>query len=293
MVYMSYTQNSQILNIDALESPDSHWTLLESIGEGTYGEVFKAKNVKTGQLAAVKLMNTLNEVIEEIEEEYFILKNFSDHVNLPDFYGIFLKKNIDKGEDQLWLVLELCSNGSVTDLSNKVIKRGMKLDETLIAYILRESLRALQHMHGFNVIHRDVKGHNILITEKGLIKLVDFGVSSRLKSSTDRCRTSVGTPFWMAPEVIACEQQLESDYDVRCDVWSLGITAIELADGDPPLSELHPMVYQTISFFLHFILIKQFFNYSEPFLGYLGIHRQYCVFLINGQNSLMTLLEGE
>ena len=256
MVYKTYSQYSQILNIDELESPDSYWTLLERIGEGTYGKVFKAKNVQTGQLAAVKLMNTLNEVIEE---EYFILKNLSDHANLPDFYGIFLKKNTDKSEDELWLLLELCSNGSVTDLSNKVIKQGMKLDETLIAYILRETLQALQYMHGYNVIHRDVKGHNILITEKGLIKLIDFGVSSRLKNSTDRCRTSVGTPFWMAPEVIACEQQLESDYDVRCDVWSLGITAIELADGDPPLSELHPMVYIFKRFFLRFYVYVKIF----------------------------------
>jgi myosin-3 len=90
-------------------------------------------------------------------------------------------------------------------------------------------------------MHRDIKGHNILLTENGQVKLVDFGVSSHLAATMARRNTSVGTPYWMAPEVIACEQQLDQSYDSRCDVWSLGITAIELAEGDPPLCELHPM----------------------------------------------------
>ena len=239
MVYKPYSQYSQIIKFDELQSPDNYWELLESIGEGTYGEVFKARNLKTGHDAAVKVMESINEVIEEIEEEYMILKDLSNQDNLPNFYGIYLKRYND--EDQLWLVLELCSNGSVTDLVKSLIKIGVKLDENLIAYILRQTLQALEHLHKHHVMHRDVKGHNILITEDGTIKLVDFGVSAHLKNSVGRRNTSVGTPFWMAPEVIACEQQMEYDYDVRCDIWSLGITAIELADGEPPLSELHPM----------------------------------------------------
>lgn len=90
-------------------------------------------------------------------------------------------------------------------------------------------------------MHRDIKGHNILLTEQGNVKLVDFGVSSHLAATMARRNTSVGTPYWMSPEVIACEQQLDQSYDSRCDVWSLGITAIELAEGDPPLNDLHPM----------------------------------------------------
>lgn len=90
-------------------------------------------------------------------------------------------------------------------------------------------------------MHRDVKGHNILLTEQGQVKLVDFGVSSHLAATMARRNTSVGTPYWMAPEVIACEQQLDQSYDSRCDVWSIGITAIELAEGDPPMSDIHPM----------------------------------------------------
>ncbi|XP_043081650.1 myosin-IIIa isoform X2 [Puntigrus tetrazona] len=122
-----------------------------------------------------------------------------------------------------------------------MLKRGDRMEEPVIAYILHEALMGLQHLHINKTIHRDVKGNNILLTTEGGIKLVDFGVSAQLTNTRLRRNTSVGTPFWMAPEVIACEQQLDSTYDERCDVWSLGITAIELGDGDPPLADLHPM----------------------------------------------------
>lgn len=240
MVFKPYSQFSQLIKFEELPSPNAEWHLLSSIGEGTYGEVFKARNIHTGQLAAVKVMESINDVVEEIEEEYMILKELSNHPNLPEFYGIYYRKSYEDS-DQVWLVIELCDNGSVTDLVKSLLKMGLRLDEELIAYILRETLMALEHLHLNRVMHRDVKGHNILITENGAVKLIDFGVSAHLMSSMGRRNTSVGTPFWMAPEVIACEQQMEYDYDVRCDVWSLGITAIELADGEPPLSELHPM----------------------------------------------------
>jgi myosin-3 len=160
--------------------------------------------------------------------------------------------------------MELCSHGSVTDLVKNLKKEKKKLDEKLIAHILKETLSAIHYLHKNHVIHRDVKGHNILITENGGIKLVDFGVSAHLNSTNGKRNTSVGSkiefiqllqhrfqveknilkskaPFWMAPEVIACEAQIEYEYDARCDIWSLGITAIELADSEPPLSTMHPM----------------------------------------------------
>uniref|UniRef100_A0A8C2Y6D8 non-specific serine/threonine protein kinase n=1 Tax=Coturnix japonica TaxID=93934 RepID=A0A8C2Y6D8_COTJA len=180
------------------------------------------------------------DIDEEIEAEYNILKALSDHPNVVKFYGMYYKKDVKNG-DQLWLVLELCNGGSVTDLVKGFLKRGERMNELIIAYILHEALMGLQHLHENKTIHRDIKGNNILLTTEGGVKLVDFGVSAQLTSTRLRRNTSVGTPFWMAPEVIACEQQLDSSYDARCDAWSLGITAIELGDGDPPLADLHPM----------------------------------------------------
>lgn len=117
--------------------------------------MFKAFNKKTGQLAAVKVMESISEVVEEIEEEFLILKELSNHPNLPKFFGTFLKKG--ESEDQLWLVMELCKNGSVTDLVKSLKKKGKNLDELMIAHILKETVKALQHLHHNHVMHRDVK----------------------------------------------------------------------------------------------------------------------------------------
>uniref|UniRef100_A0A8C0IAD4 non-specific serine/threonine protein kinase n=1 Tax=Bubo bubo TaxID=30461 RepID=A0A8C0IAD4_BUBBB len=225
---------------DNFPDPSNTWEIIETIGKGTYGKVFKVLNKKNGSKAAVKILDPVHDIDEEIEAEYNILKALSDHPNVVKFYGMYYKKDVKNG-DQLWLVLELCNGGSVTDLVKGFLKRGERMNELIIAYILREALMGLQHLHENKTIHRDIKGNNILLTTEGGVKLVDFGVSAQLTSTRLRRNTSVGTPFWMAPEVIACEQQLDSSYDARCDAWSLGITAIELGDGDPPLADLHPM----------------------------------------------------
>ncbi|NXK72912.1 MYO3A protein, partial [Amazona guildingii] len=225
---------------DSFPDPSDTWEIIETIGKGTYGKVFKVLNKKNGSKAAVKILDPVHDIDEEIEAEYNILKALSDHPNVVKFYGMYYKKDVKNG-DQLWLVLELCNGGSVTDLVKGFLKRGERMNELIIAYILHEALMGLQHLHENKTIHRDIKGNNILLTTEGGVKLVDFGVSAQLTSTRLRRNTSVGTPFWMAPEVIACEQQLDSSYDARCDAWSLGITAIELGDGDPPLADLHPM----------------------------------------------------
>ncbi|KAM4704634.1 myosin-IIIa-like [Rhinophrynus dorsalis] len=236
-----YSLGGKSMVFDGFPDPSDTWEIVETIGKGTYGKVFKVMNKKNGSKAAVKILDPFHEDIdEEIEAEYNILKALSDHPNVVKFYGMYFKKDAKTG-DHLWLVLELCNGGSVTDLAKGLLKRGERMNEPIIAYILHEALMGLQHLHNHNTIHRDIKGNNILLTTEGGVKLVDFGVSAQLTNTRLHRNTSVGTPFWMAPEVIACEQQVDTTYDARCDVWSLGITAIELADGDPPLADLHPM----------------------------------------------------
>ncbi|XP_059676539.1 myosin-IIIb [Gavia stellata] len=239
-LYGLFQYNSSMIGLESLADPSDTWEIIETIGKGTYGKVYKVANKKDGSLAAVKILDPISDVDEEIEAEYSILQFLPNHPNVVRFYGMFYKADQYVG-GQLWLVLELCNGGSVTELVKGLLKCGQRLDEAIISYILYGALLGLQHLHNNRIIHRDVKGNNILLTTEGGVKLVDFGVSAQLTSTRLRRNTSVGTPFWMAPEVIACEQQYDYSYDARCDVWSLGITAIELGDGDPPLFDMHPV----------------------------------------------------
>ncbi|KAJ7401294.1 Nik related kinase [Pitangus sulphuratus] len=197
------------------------------------------RHVKTGQLAAIKVMNVTENEEEEIKLEINMLKKYSHHRNIATYYGAFVKKSPAGQDDQLWLVMEYCGAGSVTDLVKKT--KGNCFKEDWIAYICREVLRGLAHLHAHHVIHRDIKGQNVLLTENAEVKLVDFGVSAQLDRTIGRRNTFIGTPYWMAPEVIACEENPDSTYDYRSDLWSLGITAIEMAEGAPPLCDMHPM----------------------------------------------------
>uniref|UniRef100_A0A673U853 non-specific serine/threonine protein kinase n=1 Tax=Suricata suricatta TaxID=37032 RepID=A0A673U853_SURSU len=239
-LYGLFHYNPMMLGLESLPDPTDTWEIIETIGKGTYGKVYKVTNKRDGSLAAVKILDPISDMDEEIEAEYNILQFLPNHPNVVKFYGMFYKAEHCVG-GQLWLVLELCNGGSVTELVKGLLRCGQRLDEAMISYILYGALLGLQHLHNNRIIHRDVKGNNILLTTEGGVKLVDFGVSAQLTSTRLRRNTSVGTPFWMAPEVIACEQQYDSSYDARCDVWSLGITAIELGDGDPPLFDMHPV----------------------------------------------------
>ncbi|XP_069791758.1 myosin-IIIb-like isoform X5 [Narcine bancroftii] len=230
----------QHVGVETLTDPTDVWEIIETIGKGTFGKVYKVSNKLDGSQAAVKVLDAVSAVDEELEAEYSILQSLTSHPNVVRFYGMFYKTDLKCG-GHLWLVLELCNGGSVTELVTNLLKHGQCMDESLISYILNGALLGLQHLHNNRIIHRDVKGNNILLTIEGGIKLVDFGVSAKLTNARLRRNTSVGTPYWMAPEVIACEQQLDYSYDTRCDIWSLGITAIELGDGEPPLSDLHPV----------------------------------------------------
>ncbi|KAK2890638.1 hypothetical protein Q8A67_013281 [Cirrhinus molitorella] len=232
---------TSLSNIDlaSLRDPAGIFELIEVVGNGTYGQVYKGRHVKTGQLAAIKVMDVTEDEEDEIKLEINMLKTHSHHRNIATYYGAFVKKSPAGQDDQLWLVMEYCGAGSVTDLLKKT--KGNCLKEDWIAYICREVLRGLLHLHSHHVIHRDIKGQNVLLTENAEIKLVDFGVSAQLDRTIGRRNTFIGTPYWMAPEVIACDENPDSTYDYRSDVWSLGITALEMAEGAPPLCDMHPM----------------------------------------------------
>ncbi|XP_058427415.1 mitogen-activated protein kinase kinase kinase kinase 4 isoform X34 [Marmota monax] len=223
----------------SLQDPAGIFELVEVVGNGTYGQVYKGRHVKTGQLAAIKVMDVTEDEEEEIKLEINMLKKYSHHRNIATYYGAFIKKSPPGHDDQLWLVMEFCGAGSITDLVKNT--KGNTLKEDWIAYISREILRGLAHLHIHHVIHRDIKGQNVLLTENAEVKLVDFGVSAQLDRTVGRRNTFIGTPYWMAPEVIACDENPDATYDYRSDLWSCGITAIEMAEGAPPLCDMHPM----------------------------------------------------
>lgn len=232
-----------LIDIDLLDEPADRFEIEALLGEGTFGEVHRALDTNNNnKKVAIKIFDNLNETLEEIEEDFAVISTHWIHPNIPHFIGLFLKKGASRPQDQVWLVMELCDGGSISELVMGLKKKQLgPLREPEIAYILSEVHHALAYLHGHHRIHRDVKGTNILLTTEGDVKLIDYGVSCEIAHTMAKRHTAVGTPYWMAPEVIVCEQAYKYEYDARCDVWSLGIVAIELAEGEPPLSDVHPM----------------------------------------------------
>ncbi|KAM7532618.1 hypothetical protein Aperf_G00000131120 [Anoplocephala perfoliata] len=312
--------------------PKKTFKLEKRIGKGTYGEVWQAHYRANGQNIAIKIIDDIAEALEEVKETRALNRLCYNHPNLPKFMGVYVNSPADDLlQPQVWIAMELCSGGTVTELSKKCAKlipclsaicpddlivrylsssskpnlsfptstqqrselvdklalahcpclnhrkarnkyrleAGVKkqadmskkhitrlfiprnlfnlegeysvgrLPLAVIQYLLYCTVSALSHLHSFGVIHRDVKGSNILLTESGVVKLVDFGISCRLKDSLAGRTTIIGTPYWMAPEVIDTEKS--DGYDTRADVWSLGVTGLELWEAEPPLAGVSPM----------------------------------------------------
>jgi len=210
------------------EDPTELFELEHRLGKGSFGAVYKARNRKTGEYVAIKVI-CLDEdegVLDDVRSELAVL-NECTNSHIVKYIGTYFK------DENLWIVMEYCGGGSVADIV-KIMDQGLNEDQ--IALICREALKGLKYLHRMGKIHRDVKGGNILLTEQGQVKLADFGVSGTLTSTFSKRNTFVGTPYWMAPEVI-----LEQSYDGRADIWSLGITAIEMAEINPPNADMHPM----------------------------------------------------
>ncbi|KAD2393613.1 hypothetical protein R6Q59_012095 [Mikania micrantha] len=210
------------------EDPSTKYELLHELGKGSYGSVYKARDLQTSEMVAIKVISLSEgeEGYEEIRGEIEMLQQCS-HPNVVRYLGSY------QGEEYLWIVMEYCGGGSVADLMNVTDE---PLEEYQIAYICKEALKGLSYLHSIFKVHRDIKGGNILLTEQGEVKLGDFGVAAQLTRTMSKRNTFIGTPHWMAPEVIQ-----ESRYDGKVDVWALGVSAIEMAEGLPPRSNVHPM----------------------------------------------------
>uniref|UniRef100_A0A061RF46 non-specific serine/threonine protein kinase n=2 Tax=Tetraselmis sp. GSL018 TaxID=582737 RepID=A0A061RF46_9CHLO len=212
-----------------LPQEQARYELLEQLGEGSYGSVHKARDLATGDIVAVKvipLSSQEEDGFADIQREVQLLQE-CNHPNVVRYLGSL------RGRDSLWIAMEYCGGGSAADLMRA---SETALDENIIAYICTETLKGLAYLHSIGKVHRDVKCGNILLTNSGEVKLADFGVAARLTATLSKRNTFVGTPHWMAPEVIQ-----ESRYDGKVDVWSLGISAIEMAEQVPPRWAVHPM----------------------------------------------------
>uniref|UniRef100_A0A8C7IVU5 non-specific serine/threonine protein kinase n=1 Tax=Oncorhynchus kisutch TaxID=8019 RepID=A0A8C7IVU5_ONCKI len=210
------------------DDPEKLFADLREIGHGSFGAVYFARDVRNNEVVAIKKMSYTgkqsNEKWQDIIKEVKFLQKLR-HPNTIEYRGCYLR------EHTAWLVMEYCL-GSASDLL-EVHKKP--LQEVEIAAITHGALLGLAYLHSHNMIHRDVKAGNILLTEPGQVKLGDFGSASIVAPAN----SFVGTPYWMAPEVILAMD--EGQYDGKVDVWSLGITCIELAERKPPLFNMNAM----------------------------------------------------
>ncbi|RUS73025.1 hypothetical protein EGW08_019211 [Elysia chlorotica] len=212
--------------------PLLHWEILSEIGEGAFGAVYKARKKEDKTYAALKQVEIKNEEdLEDFSVEINILAE-CPHQNVVGLHEAFFYDN------KLWMFIEICEGGALDSI---MVDLEKPLTEPIIRYVCHEMCVALAYLHDHKVIHRDIKAGNVLLTLDGDVKLADFGVSAQNTKTLQKRDTFIGTPFWMAPEVIMCESFKDTPYDYKADIWSLGITLIEFAQIEPPNNDMHPM----------------------------------------------------
>lgn len=212
--------------------PNTIWSLVGELGDGSFGKVYKAERKTDSVLAAAKIIDVKDESeLDDFMVEIDILSECK-HKHVVGMYEAYYHEN------KLWMMLEFCSGGALDDLILE-LERG--LNEEQIRVVCKQMFECLHFLHTHKVIHRDLKAGNLLLTNEGNIKLADFGVSAKNKKTIQRRTTFIGTPYWMAPEVIVTETCKDDPYDYKADIWSAGVTLIELAEMQPPYHDMHPM----------------------------------------------------
>ena len=230
------TNFCDILSIPS--NPEDLFTLLYPIGQGAFGSVFKAIHNSTKEIYAIKIIDysknnnrenndIINYNYQSIQQETSLMKLVNDSDYVVKYYGSYFSRKTNT----LWLILEYCSSGSVIDL---MLSMNRTFSEVEVATIMEMVLKGLVDIHKKNLIHRDIKGANILLSDEGYAKIGDFGVGVHLINEKKR-NSKKGSPYWMSPQVA-----LNSNYDTKTDIWSLGITCIEMVEGEPPNSQLKP-----------------------------------------------------
>jgi len=223
-------------------NPDEVFTVKEQLGKGAYGAVYKAEFTKTGFPVAAKKIYDEKSAQATIKKEVDILKKCHSPF-IVNYFGCLQGKTKEEskegssfkypdGKEPLWILMDFCACGSVKDITDAT---GKPLSEDQVACVLLGVIQGIIYLHSQNIIHRDLKSGNILLSEDGSVKIADFGISTQLNASvTGNAKTMIGTTYWMAPEVMS------ERYDQKIDIWSLAITAIEMAELHPPNWNLKP-----------------------------------------------------